>query len=56
METVENSCGQSGCHQILITIVSNSLINTLEWNADYALTAWYVEKQKEKSNLAVISS
>ena len=30
METVEKSCGQSGCHQILIPIVSNSLMNTVD--------------------------
>ena len=30
METVEKSCGQSGCHQNMIPIVSNSVMNTVD--------------------------
>ena len=29
MQTVEQSCGQSGCHADLIQLVKNSLMNTL---------------------------
>ena len=30
MQTVEQSCGQSGCHAELIPLVKNSLMNTLD--------------------------
>jgi len=57
METVEKSCGQSGCHQNLIPIVSNSQMNKVDGMQIINKLLSILKKiRKIEVNLAVFSS